>query len=66
VSLSQARGEYKKRTGAMTFPKYTRYLDDAAEMARVIRSEKTSAFSREHDLAVQETLLRACNLSLTD
>jgi predicted dehydrogenase len=66
VSLSQARGEYRKGTQGVTFPRYTRYRDDAADMARVIRGETTSAFSREHDLAVQETLLRACNLPLTD
>jgi hypothetical protein len=30
------------------------------------RADKISAFSPEHDLAVQETLLRACNLSLKD
>jgi predicted dehydrogenase len=66
VSLSQARGEFKKGTQDVKFPKYTRYRDDAADMARVIRGETTSAFSREHDLAVQESLLRACNLPLTD
>jgi predicted dehydrogenase len=66
VSLSQARGMYKKGTQDVAFPKYTRYRDDAADMARVIRGEKKSTFSAEHDLAVQETVLRACNLSLTE
>jgi predicted dehydrogenase len=66
VSLSQARGEYEKGTQDVKFPKYVRYVDDADDMARIIRGEKTSAFSHEHDLAVQETLLRACNLSLKD
>jgi predicted dehydrogenase len=66
VSLSQARGEYKKGTQDVKFPKFTRYVDDAADMARVIRGEKPSDFAPEHDLAVQETLLKACELPLRD
>ncbi len=31
-------------------------------MASILRGDKTSDFTPEHDLAVQETLLRACNL----
>jgi len=65
VSLSQPRGAYKKGTQELQFPKYTRYIDDAADMARIIRGEKASDFSFEHDLAVQETLLRACGLEST-
>jgi len=64
VSLSQARGEYKKGTQEIQFPKHTRYVDDAADMAKILRGEKASDFSPEHDLAVQETLLRACELPL--
>ncbi|HVW01939.1 MAG TPA: Gfo/Idh/MocA family oxidoreductase [Planctomycetaceae bacterium] len=64
VSLSQAHGEYKRGTQEIKLPKYTRYVDDAADMARIIRGEKPSDFSPEHDLAVQETLLRACGLPL--
>lgn len=66
VSLSQARGEYKKGTQEVKFPKYARYVDDAADMARVVRGEKPFGFSAEHDLAVQETLLRACGLPLKE
>lgn len=62
VSLSQARGEYKKGTQDVTFPKYVRYIDDAADMARAIRGEKPFEFTSEHDLAVQETLLKACGV----
>jgi predicted dehydrogenase len=60
VSLSQTRRKYKKGMQEVKFPKYTRYVGDAADMARVIRGEKPSDFLPEHDLAVQETLLRAC------
>lgn len=66
VSLSQARGEYKKGTQEVKFPKYARYAGDAADMARVIRGEKPHEFPPEHDLAVQEALLRACGLPLKD
>lgn len=64
VSLSTARGGYAQGTQEVTFPKYTRYVDDAADMARIIRGEKASDFSTAHDLQVQETLLRACGLPL--
>lgn len=64
ISLTQARGEYKPGTHEVKFPKYSRYVGDAADMAAVIRGEKRFAFSADHDLAVQETLLRACELPL--
>jgi predicted dehydrogenase len=62
VSLSKARGGYRKGTQEVKFPKYVRYVDDAADMARVIRGEKASDFPPGHDLAVQETLLKACGV----
>ncbi len=66
VALSQPRGEYKNGYQEAQFPKYTRYVDDAADMAKIIRGEKESDFSYQHDLAVQETLLRACRLGIGD
>jgi predicted dehydrogenase len=66
ISLSRARGEYKKRTQDVKFPRYVRYVEDAADMARVIRGEKPTDFSYEHDWTVQETLLKACSLPLED
>jgi predicted dehydrogenase len=62
VSLSKARGGYRKGAQEVKFPKYTRYVDDAADMARVIRGEKPGDFPPEHDLAVQEALLKACGI----
>lgn len=64
VSLSEARGEYKKGTQDVKFPKYNRYVDDAADMAKMIRGEKPSDFPTDHDYAVQETLLKACDMPL--
>ena len=64
VSLSQARGPYKKGRQEIKFPKYERYVDDAADMAKIIRGEKSSDFSYAHDLLVQSTLLQACRMPL--
>ena len=66
VSLSRAPRRVRKGTQDLTFPKYVRHVDDAADMARVIRGETASDFSHEHDSTVQETLLKACGLSLKD
>ena len=62
VALSKPRGDYRAGYQDLTFPRFTRYAADAADMAKVIRGEKASDFSAEHDLAVQEALLKACGL----
>ena len=62
VALAAPRGKYAKGYQAVTFPKYVRYVADAADMAAVVRGEKPSDFPPAHDLAVQETLLQACGL----
>lgn len=62
VTLSSARDSYVKGYQDITFPKYVRYVDDAADMVKIIRGEKESDFSPDHDLAVQTTLLKACGL----
>lgn len=59
LTLATARGPYKKGTQEITFPKYTRYVDDAADMARIIRGEKPADFSYNHDLTVQSVVLQA-------
>jgi predicted dehydrogenase len=64
VALATARGEYRKGYQDVQFPKHARYVADAAEMASVIRGEKSADFSYEHDLAVQETLLKASALGV--
>lgn len=64
ITLSKPRGDYKKGYQDVKFPRYTRYVDDATDMARIIRNEKSTDFPYHHDLAVQETLLKACGLPL--
>lgn len=64
VALSKPRGSYKAGYQDITFPKYTRYVADAADMAQILRGEKETDFPYEHDLTVQRTLLKACGLPL--
>jgi hypothetical protein len=66
LALDAAHGEFKKGYQDVTFPKGSgRYDRDFADLAKVIRDEKSLAFTPEHDLAVQETLLLACGLPIT-
>ena len=62
VTLSSTRDTYAKGYQDISFPKYVRYVDDAADMAKIIRGEKESDFSPDHDLTVQTSLLKACGL----
>ncbi len=64
LALSRERGTYKKGYQEIKFPRYTRYIDDARDLAMIIRGEKESDFPPEHDDAVQETVLKASNLPL--
>lgn len=64
VALSRKRGTYPAGNQTITFPRYTRYVDDAADMAKVIRGEKPNDYSYDHDRAVQRTLLTACQIPL--
>ena len=64
VALATARGEYRRGYQDLRFPKYERYIADAADMARIIRGEKAADFSPEHDLSVQEAVLRSSGVSV--
>lgn len=64
VTLSKPRGDYKQGRQEIKFPKYVRYVDDSADMARIIGGEKQADFSFEHDLNVQRALLEACKLAI--
>jgi predicted dehydrogenase len=62
LAFSQPRGDYRAQTQEVKLPKFPRYVDDAADMAKILRGEKASDFSYDHDLTVQETLLQACGM----
>ncbi len=60
LALTTASGEYRKGYQDVKFPKMTgRYDGEFADLAKVIRGEKTLAWSPEHDLTVHEALLQA-------
>jgi predicted dehydrogenase len=63
LTLSQARGPYKKGEQRPTLAKTTgRYDEEFRDLAAVIRGEKAFEWTVEHDLTVHETLLRASGL----
>lgn len=64
LTFAAPHGEYKQGTQSLTFPKFQRYVADAADMAAVIRGEKITSFDLSHDLAVQKTLLQASAMPL--
>lgn len=69
LSLSQDRkfdGEERLyRKGVQTIelePPYQRYVGDAADLAAILRGEKENSYPSSHDLAVQETVLKASGM----
>lgn len=64
LTLSKPAGDYKAGTHELQFPKFVRYVADAEDMACILRGEKESDFSNKHDLTVQRTLLKACQMPL--
>ena len=59
LTLSAERSKYQKGYQEVAIAPYERYVGDAADFAKVIRAEKMFDWSAMHDLAVQETVLRA-------
>ena len=64
LTLSTAKGKFRKGKQDIKFDGYTRYKDDVADMAQIIRHEKDIDFSYDHDYHVQETVLKAAGLSV--
>ncbi len=62
LTLIAPHKSWKSGTQRIALPAYTRYVDDAADMARIIRGEKLADYSYQHDFTVQKTLLQACGL----
>jgi predicted dehydrogenase len=60
LALDATHGDYAKGTRELTLkPLGGRYDGDFLDLAKIIRGEKEHDFSPEHDLAVQEVVLRA-------
>ena len=57
ISLAESRGEFKAGLQTKAFPRFVRYVADAADMVRILRGEKASDYTYEHDLEVQRCVL---------
>ncbi len=64
LALSTAREGYRRKYQTIELGNYDRYVADLADMAKIIREEKDSDFSYNHDYAVQATILRASAMPL--
>ncbi len=64
LTLLEAAGGFKRGAQAVPLEKRPRYAADWADFAAVIRGEKEWEFGPAHDLAVQETVLRASGLAV--
>ena len=62
LALAKAGHGFNSGSQEVTLPNRPRYAADLADLARVIRGEKPLAWTPAHDLAVQETVLRASGL----
>lgn len=62
LALHAARGQYPAGVQEVEMRQYVRYVDDAADLAKIVRHEKDPDFSYEHDYAVQRAVLLACDL----
>jgi predicted dehydrogenase len=62
LTLLAAEAGFKKGSQAVPIAKRERYEADWKDFAAAIRGEKAWEFTSKHDLAVQETILRASGL----
>jgi len=62
LALSEPRADLQAGYQDVPMPDEARYAADFADLARIIRGEKTTDFPPAHDLAAHETILLACGL----
>jgi predicted dehydrogenase len=65
LSLDAPHDAFKKGIQDVPLPKSPRYAADWADFAKAIRGEEAWKWTPDHDLAVQETILRASGMALT-
>jgi predicted dehydrogenase len=65
VDLQKPAGPYKAGDQVLepAEPSGPTYAPDFLEMARIIRGNAKPSYSEDHDLTVQDTLLKACGMS---
>lgn len=59
LTLAKEQGKYQQGYQEIPLEPFKRYVADVADLAKIIRGEKAADWSIMHDLAVQETVLRA-------
>ncbi len=65
LTLDRAAGEFKKGLQAVPLPTMAgRYDEQLLTFAKIIRGERGLDYTPEHDLAVEETILRACGMPI--
>lgn len=60
VSMRDAHGPYQAGWQDVVLPNQQRYVNDFKDLARFIRTGDPLKYSYDHELLVEETLLRAC------
>lgn len=64
VTLARPHQDLRAGENLIEFEPFTRYVADAAEMARIIRGEQEAVYTHTHDRCVQRTVLQASGMSL--
>jgi predicted dehydrogenase len=59
IQLREARGPYQRGAQEIKLPPQPRFIRDFEELARSIQSATPLRYSYDHELLLQETLLRA-------
>jgi predicted dehydrogenase len=62
IDLAEAAGPYTAGSKSVSLPPYRRYVGDFADLAAAVRGERSLYVSLDEELAVQESLMRACEM----
>jgi predicted dehydrogenase len=60
VVMREPQGPYRKGWQDVELPKHVRYVEDLEQLARALKNGNPLKYSYDHELLVQETLIRAC------
>jgi predicted dehydrogenase len=60
VVMREAKGPYRKGWQDVELPRHVRYVEDFEQLARALKNGEPLKYSYDHELLVQETLIRAC------
>lgn len=64
LCLRQPAGEFRAGEQIVKLEDTPRHVRDLTDLAKCIRGEAKFAYSKEHDLVVHETVLRACGVTV--